>query len=236
MTHKFSLRLKMEKGKILSIFKEDDAPPDYVLVPVGDTGLSRAIRKRTIESGRNVLELKQLRSYKYSELVGNFVPSDVLEASTAQMTKSRERKQAKAAKLRAIESEREAKEKAQVDEEFRRQYPAIPVNTRDAIYAHAFLKGSGRVGTAEDLDLATKVRYATEYHVLYEMTPFNEEFEKKSDRLYAELEENKMGGMDGDYNYDIFYEKRDAAKERLKDKYFPEAIAITRTWKNRTLS
>lgn len=60
----------------------------------------------------------------------------------------------------------------------------MPEDVRDSVYEYAWEPRSGRCGRAKNLDLRTKVIYATEAHVLHEMTNYEQDYEKQCDKLY----------------------------------------------------
>ena len=68
-----------------------------------------------------------------------------------------------------LDEEREKKEDKQSTKVFKvfdKLFPKMPEDVRDEIYEHAWEQGSGRVGLSKDLNMETKVLWATEYWVL----------------------------------------------------------------------
>jgi len=214
------------KGKIRVTFRNgENVPEGYVFVSTGDAMLSRNVRKRTLETGRDVVELKHCIDSRrgYCRTAGNYVPSDILE-EVNETVKERQAKRAK------VEARRETKQRAEADEWFERLYPRMPADVRDAIYERAFEKGSGRVGTAKDLSMEVKVQEATRYHALHQLTEFPKQFKFRSDDLYRRLQQDlDLRFLDRDDCYARFREEKDKVYDDLSDRYLKEADAIIKS-------
>jgi hypothetical protein len=104
---------------------------------------------------------------------------------------------------------------------------------REAVYDHAFEKGSHRVGRSQ-LDLETKVKFGTRAWVLHNMTEYPQELESEREDLYQETI-----GAQKDYGdrwmrqmaYDEYYGRKEELIETLKDQYFKEVDEITAPWR-----
>lgn len=212
----FISQKKEMSGRIIQIHEEKCPEDGYVLIPSGNALLSRRIRKQTIESGQNVYEVKIGYGRKRSEFVGNYVPQNIYDHVKEMVNDVERRKRVR------IENKRN-KEKIQVDEIFKQIYPRMPENVRDEIYAHAWEEGTNRVGHAQDLDLSTKVKYATEYHVLHEHTPYQTELDRQSDELYDHLQEELKFATVRDILYEDFHSDKADLMDQLKSEFFSVA-------------
>ena len=124
---------------------------------------------------------------------------------------------------------KDEKQKAEVEATFERLYPRTPVTARDAIYSRAFEKGSGRVGTAKNLGLDFKVREATRYHVLHEMTDFNDKYESQCGKLYDKLQNDLKWSSDRDADYEDFRAEKSIAYESLSARYLEKSDGIIKS-------
>lgn len=159
MAPKAKVTKAVKRGQVVEIWDED--PIDgYTHVNLKHPHI-RKMRKMAMDRGEDVYEVKAWgpkygRHYYPPATIGHFVPTDVYE-------ECHEPEEAIAAKRQ----KRQDAEKNKIMREFDRQYPKMPQNVRDVVYAHAWAPHSNRVGRAANLDLATKVNYATEAHVLH---------------------------------------------------------------------
>ena len=119
---------------------------------------------------------------------------------------------------------------------FDRVYPKIPKDIREAVYRHAFAKYSHRVGRSQ-LDLETKVEYATRAWVLHNQTAFEQDLEDRREELYEETigkfkKFDYIGDQFGrELAYDEYYAGKAELVEELKNEYFQEVDTITAPWK-----
>lgn len=65
------------------------------------------------------------------------------------------------------------------------KFPSIPEVDRRAVLAHAFLKGSGRVGRTTRLEEEQKVTLAVEAHIRHMHTEYDHLLDSKIDRMLA---------------------------------------------------
>ncbi|KAI9797342.1 MAG: hypothetical protein M1833_005521 [Piccolia ochrophora] len=155
--------ISLQPGEKLSI-RPHCPPQGYTFVPKGDVYITRNCRLKTKESGQILYVVYSANSRTQ---LGLHVPTPIvtLVHSNADAT-AESRKQAVDAKdLRNISVARG---------ELLRLYPRIPLEHAEGILAHAFLKGSGRVGRSESLTLERKIALATVSHVRHRLTQYDE--------------------------------------------------------------
>ena len=224
--------MEEKRGEVLETFKSEIPYEGYQLVPTGNALVSRRVRKRTLDSGRDVVELKEWKGQSrkgYPSVIGNYVPSDVVKMVYQEVAEKEAKDE------RKVEKKREP-ERLKVYEAFHSIYPFMPEDVRDAIYLHAWDdEFPNRVGHAKDLDITTKVVYASEAWMLHERTDFHEEVERQQEEIYEryakelEHEDRDIREM----NYDDFRAEKSEAYEMLKDDYIEVAKQKLLEYKNK---
>ena len=164
-----------------------------MFLPSGNAALTRRSRKH---STLVAVVLKWARARKRYERQGLLVENQALEQAEQECLADSE--------IRARRREREARIRAELDEEYvkrfaervRRYFPGCPRGREKKIAEHACLKYSGRIGrsaAAKSLDKEA-VRLAVIAHIRHEETNYDELLKTDYDRSNARLQVNEKIG------------------------------------------
>lgn len=141
-----SKMIQRKEDPTIFIMYQDQIPVHgYKSVPVGNPFISRNLRKRCLERGYDLYEYKAPSGYKnYTTLAAIFAPRHIVKevialdnATKAKRAKARERS--------------EARERKKAWASFDKLLPHMPESGREALFARAFEKRSGRIGHKRDL-------------------------------------------------------------------------------------
>ncbi|PYH94831.1 hypothetical protein BO71DRAFT_219345 [Aspergillus ellipticus CBS 707.79] len=143
-------------------FRDDQMPEGYKFVQKGDVYITRHCRIDTKKSGRIVYAVYDKRG---KTILGLRVPAEIHKAvldSAAESAESR----ANAVKLR------DEKYMAQARRDLCKEYPQMPVKSLESILQHAYVKGTGRVGRAQQKSSTLRTDLAVEAHIRHTHTPY----------------------------------------------------------------
>lgn len=172
----------------------------YGRVSVGNAFITRNVRKMTLEEGYDLYELMTPSGYK------NCTSLDALYAPISIIQTVQNLSQESAEKRQRARERSEAKERKQAWQSFDKLFPRMPENEREAVFARAFEKRSGRIGHKKGFSMDSKVDLATRAHVKYRYTNFESIVEESKRDLYDQT----IGALDA-------YDDRDARNEAYEE-------------------
>ncbi|PGH03171.1 hypothetical protein GX51_04206 [Blastomyces parvus] len=140
------------------------APPGYVFVPKGDVYITRNCRSLSHEARQTVYTVYNPKTQR---TLGLYIPSEIHDAVTKAAASTLPDR------ARAV-AQKDARDTSKARALLRAQFPAMPAETLETVLAHAFLKGSRRVGRSGKVaSEEVKAGLAVDAHIRHVHTEYD---------------------------------------------------------------